>query len=272
MNPDMEIGIIYTHERHFILPLLNSLQAAWVGLNARLLLVDNHSNTNMDEFKALVTPLPVKIITNNRRLNYARNLNVILQHSTAKYVLLMNTDMWFVENEPTLKILFDFMESMPRCGMTVARIIGKDGEFMFPARRFPTIKAILSRRLPVFFNQKKNVEEHLYANRDLHAIFECDWVSGCFMLVRKEAIKETGLFDEGFEKYFEDVDFAARMWEKNWKVMYCGEASCVHLEQKASKRLISKDAFYHLKSYFRFLRKCPRKSLMRAINDSDLIA
>ena len=68
--------------------------------------------------------------------------------------------------------------------------------------------------------------------------WECDWLSGCFLMVRREAIEEVGRFDEGYRKYFEDVDICLRMARAGWQVMYHGATSCYHLESRSSKRLL----------------------------------
>jgi GT2 family glycosyltransferase len=74
-------------------------------------------------------------------------------------------------------------------------------------------------------------------------------------MVRREAYVQVGGLDEGYGKYFEDVDFCLRMARAGWSVMYHGAVSCCHLEQRASKNLFSADAWKHLRSYARFLRK-----------------
>jgi choline dehydrogenase-like flavoprotein len=40
-----------------------------------------------------------------------------------------------------------------------------------------------------------------------------------------------------------------------WSVMYHGDVSCCHLEQRASKNVFSADAWKHFRSYVRFLHK-----------------
>ncbi len=74
-------------------------------------------------------------------------------------------------------------------------------------------------------------------------------------MVRREAMAEVGGFDEGFGKYFEDVDICLRMARAGWQVLYHGATSCCHLEQRASKNLFTADAWRHLRAYVYWLRK-----------------
>ena len=48
----------------------------------------------------------------------------------------------------------------------------------------------------------------------------CQWLSGCFLMLRNKAIEKIGLFDESFGKYFEDVRLCLRMARGGWHVMF----------------------------------------------------
>ena len=67
-------------------------------------------------------------------------------------------------------------------------------------------------------------------------------------MVRRQAFQQVGLFDESFGKYFEDVDICLRMARAGWRVMYHGGTSCYHIEQRASRRLLSRDAWRHARA------------------------
>jgi GT2 family glycosyltransferase len=45
-----------------------------------------------------------------------------------------------------------------------------------------------------------------------------DWLSGCCLLIKSEAIKSVGLFDDNFFAYHEDVDFSIRLRKKGFKL------------------------------------------------------
>ena len=57
----------------------------------------------------------------------------------------------------------------------------------------------------------KTLDHYLYRDRPPESTWETEWLSGAFLMLRREAIAEVGLFDEGFGKYFEDVDMCLRM-------------------------------------------------------------
>jgi GT2 family glycosyltransferase len=253
IRPDLDIGVIYTHEREMMHRLLASLAASGNGLRMRLLLIDNVSDEGVEEFRNYIPDTVVQ--RNEQRLLYGPNLNRILHASTARYVLLMNTDMYFDPTEQCLARMVEFMDRNPDCGISGCRLYHEDGEFAFPARRFQTLPLILARRFGLSRWMRKTLDHHFYQERNIDEAWECDWLSGCFLMARRDAMNDVGSFDEGFKKYFEDVDICLRMARAGWRVMYNGETYGYHLEQRDSKRLFSADARWHLKSYLHWLWK-----------------
>lgn len=252
---DVDVGIPCTspQERRFLEPLLSTLNGAARGVSTRVILVDNATRDGV-EHAYKVAPRAT-VLRNTSRLSYAANLNRVLQSATARYVLLMNPDMYFNPDEPCLRKMVDFMDARPDCGLSICRIYHPDGAYAYPARRYQTWQVIAARRLGMSRLFPQQLRMYLYQDHAREENFECDWVSGCFMFARRAAIEQVGEFDTSFQKYFEDVDYAARMTEAGWRVMLHGGTYCYHHEQRASKRLLSRDAWLHVQAYFRWLRK-----------------
>ncbi len=250
---DLDVGVIYTGERLMAERLLRSLRDSCGDLRMRLLLVDNCSGEDLSPLQECVSHSV--IVPNERRLHYAANLNRIMRVSTAKYVLLLNTDMYFEPQESCLAKTVAFMEENPECGVSGCRLYHADGTFAFPARGMQSLSVVVARRLGLGRWMRSTLDRYFYLDRPIDSQFECEWLSGCFLMMRRDAYEDVGAFDEGFEKYFEDVDMCVRMTREGWKVMYNGQTFGYHLEQRSSKKLFSLDARRHLKSYMRWLWK-----------------
>lgn len=249
MDLDLDIGVIYTHEVQWIEPLLSTLARSGPGLRMRLLLVDNLAE-DIDRYAECFRPTVV--LRNAERAGYAANLNRILRCSTARYVLLLNTDMLFEPEARCLEKMVQFMDEHPRCGVSTCRIYHPDGTYAHPARRFQTLQTFLARRVGPRWMFDRHLRHYLYQDHDHQGQFACDWVSGCFMLARREAVEEVGLLDARFIKYYEDVDWCARMNRAGWQVLFNGQTHCYHYEQRSSTRLVSLDAMRHLVSFVRW--------------------
>jgi GT2 family glycosyltransferase len=73
------------------------------------------------------------------------------------------------------------------------------------------------------------VDRHFYAEHAADETFPCDWLSGCFLMVRREAIDQIGGFDEGYFLHVEDVDFCWRVRQHGGVVLFDPNATVVHL-------------------------------------------
>lgn len=253
---DLDIGVIYTHERQWMPRLLSTMADSTGRLRPRLLLVDNASEDGVEPYTRYFPA--TEVLYNRQRWFYAANLNRLLAASTAPYVLLLNTDVYFAPHAQCLAKMLHFMDRHPSCGIASCRIYRPDGQDAYSARRFQTLPIILARRLGLGGPLRRTLDHYLYRDRHIEGAWECDWVSGCFMLIRREAYQEVGGFDTRFVKYFEDLDYCLRMAQAGWQVMYNGATHCYHLESRASRQLFSPDAIRHIQSYLRWLHKWGR--------------
>ena len=114
---------------------------------------------------------------------------------------------------------------------------------------------LLARRFGMGRLMQRTLDRYFYLDHAPGESFDSHWLSGCFLMLRKQAADEVGPFDETFGKYFEDVDICLRMARAGWRVMHHGATSAYHIEQRASRRLLSIDAWRHFRSYLHWLRK-----------------
>ncbi len=250
---DLDIGVIYTWERGLMERLLETLRVSGGNLRMRLILVDNASEDGVAQWAECFPD--TRVVRNRRRLLYAANLNRILAVSRSPLVVLLNTDMYFDPPEQCLAKMVRFMQARPDCGIAGCQILHADGSHAPSARRFQTPAVILARRLGLGRLLRRSLEAYFYHEHVADECWECDWLSGCFLMLRRQAVEEVGGFDAGYGKYFEDVDMCLRMARAGWRVMYNGGTYCYHLEQRASRRLLSIDALRHGRAYLRWLLK-----------------
>ncbi len=82
---------------------------------------------------------------------------------------------------------------------------------------------------------------------------EVAWVSGAFMLVRREAFERSGGFDESFFLYKEEEDLCLRIRRAGGRVLYLPDAEVRHVGSVATRRdpalLAASDARYRAKHY-----------------------
>ncbi len=70
---------------------------------------------------------------------------------------------------------------------------------------------------------------------DHATVRSCDWVPGCYYLIRRSVIDQVGLFDPRYFLYFEEVDHCFATKAAGWEVAYFPDTSVVHLGGESAK-------------------------------------
>ncbi|MBY0359133.1 MAG: glycosyltransferase family 2 protein [Candidatus Obscuribacterales bacterium] len=85
---------------------------------------------------------------------------------------------------------------------------------------------------------------------------ECDWLSGCNLLIRAQAFRECDGFDEDFFLYFEDTDLSLRLRKLGWQCLLVPKARIEH-EGNASTTgdLSIWRSYYHTRNRLLFFNK-----------------
>lgn len=187
-------------------------------------------------------PFPVTVIRNRRRLGFGANHNQAFALTTGRYFVVANPDVRLA-SDPLPDLVRVARE--PRVAICGPQVVSRDGAVEDSARRFPTIPALLRRRL-------LNVREPDYAP-GVEPI-TVDWLAGIFLLMRREAFARLDGFDERFDMYFEDVDLCRRARLSGAEVVLVPSVRVQHDAQRASRRHF-RHAYWHLASAVRYFAR-----------------
>jgi GT2 family glycosyltransferase len=118
---------------------------------------------------------------------------------------------------------------------------GREGDLQPSCRFFPTpLNVFLSRTgLERFFPVVKRVDDMAW---DHASVRECDWVPGCYYLIRREVIDQVGLFDPRYFLYYEEIDHCKRVKQAGWKVVFYPHTTVVHIGGESSKSEVGLNA------------------------------
>jgi len=214
----------------------------------QLFLVDNSPS---DELKNIVAMYPnneIHYIFNNANMGYGKAHNIAIRKSIEQgqpYHIILNPDI--IIEKGALEKLTDYMEQHPEVGNIMPKIIYPDGELQYLCKLLPSpIDLIFRRFIPV-----KKWKDAINKRYELHSfgydkIMNVPNLSGCFMFLRTEVLKQVGLFDENIFMYLEDIDLNRRIHSK-YQTIYYPEARVIHEHQKESyksKKLL-KAPFVH---------------------------
>lgn len=147
------------------------------------------------------------------------------------YVLLLNPDT--VVRPGALKTLVDFMNEHPDVGIAGSRLEDPDGTPQRSAFRFHTVFSELDfgLRLGVV---SKLLSKWVVAPPPSDETHQTDWVAGASMIIRREVFDATGLMDEDYFMYYEEMDFCLQAKRAGWSCWYVPQSRVVHLVGQSS--------------------------------------
>jgi N-acetylglucosaminyl-diphospho-decaprenol L-rhamnosyltransferase len=210
---------------------LTYLGASLHDLDMESFIVDNASSDNSVEMLRNEYST-IKLIANKKNVGFGRANNQVLPLIRSRYVLLLNTDA-FVQPDSIAKTV-QYMDAHPQCGILGVKLVGRDGELQPSCRFFPTPLNIFLLRtgLDRFIKLTKMVDDMSW---DHASVRDCDWVPGCYFLIRKEVIDQVGLFDPRFFLYYEEIDLCFAAKRAGWRGIYFPYTSVVHLGGESAK-------------------------------------
>jgi N-acetylglucosaminyl-diphospho-decaprenol L-rhamnosyltransferase len=230
---DLSILIVNYNSPELLPRLFASLKSATKHLSHEIVFVDNAS---LADCKAIVMSLApkAKFIQNSTNVGFGRANNQALEMAQGKFVLLLNTDAFI--SEDTLLKTYSYMLANPVCGILGVKLVGRDGSIQPSCRYFPTpVNTFLLRTgLQRWVPWSVPVDDMNWDHSDVR---ECDWVPGCYYLVRREVINQVGLFDPRYFLYCEEVDHCRAAKKNGWKVIFFPDTTVIHLGGESAKTL-----------------------------------
>jgi len=217
---DVSILIVCYKSRDLIAQCLDGVYAHTNGCTFEVLLLDCSGDGAIELVR---TRFPqVRIIENHENLGFGKGNNVLAQHATGKFVLLLNPDV-IVENN-AIGELYQAAVSFPDAGAVGGRTRLPNGQRDPGCRQ--TIPSLFRMAVAAFGGAK-------YLNGTLPEIAskadEVETLSGAFMLVRRDAWEQLDGFDTSFFMYSEELDLCYRLRQQGWKIVMTPRAEVIHL-------------------------------------------
>jgi len=167
----------------------------------------------------------------------------------------LNADVYFekIINIDVLNQLYCFMDQNPQVGHVMPMVLNPDGSIQKLCKLIPSPLDLAARVLGRFgLNLKKIINIELPESVYQQKCF-VPYLSGCFMFLRVDALKDVGLFDERFFMYPEDIDLTRRMAVK-YDTIFFPDVQVYHEHGGASHKSI-RMFLIHLLNMIRYFNK-----------------
>lgn len=252
----MDLSVIVVSHNHarYLPACLGSLRRGAGRLTLEVFVVENCSDGSAEVARAHYPDCHV--VRNASPRGFAANHNAAMRRSHGRYILLLNPDT--VVEADALETLVTFMDDHPGVGICGPQLRFPNGRIQLSCRRFPTWRSALARRTPLrpFLSKSSFNAYHLMTDVDHDREQAVDWMIGACLMVRRAAVEDVGLLDEGFFLYVEDIDWCYRMHRRGWSVVYVPSARVVHHHQaETARRWLTWWTWIHWRSMARFVWK-----------------
>jgi len=177
-------------------------------------------------YREWVSFLPLEL---NGGFGWANNqaiLELAREGRGPDFVYLLNPDAEV--RHGAVAALIEELTAHQRCAAAGSQLLKPDGSLAASAFRFPSIgrefiNAAQSEKLGRLLGVASTVVESRES-------MEVDWVTGASVMFRADALRETGLFDDGFFLYFDEVELMHRLRSRGWTVRHVPRSRVVHAE------------------------------------------
>jgi N-acetylglucosaminyl-diphospho-decaprenol L-rhamnosyltransferase len=225
-DPAISIVIVNWNTVQLLEQCLRSIIAGNCDSVAQIIVVDNGSTDT--SLTLLQEQYPhVHCIQNRENVGFGRATNQGLSISTARYVLLLNSDTIIPPH--AFAQLVDFMDHHSDAGACSPRLCQLDGQAQPFAFGDDPTPWYLARRATSLLLFRRPLHDWSVSHT-----LAVDWVSAACMLVRRSVIEQIGGLDEQIFMYFEDNDWCLRMRKQGWKIYYVPDVAITHIGGQSS--------------------------------------
>jgi N-acetylglucosaminyl-diphospho-decaprenol L-rhamnosyltransferase len=224
----------------------------------RVVVVDNGSE---DETTAIARAHGAAVLDRGRNDGFAAAVNAGARAACGDRFAVLNPDVEFVRSDLIARL--ERHLDRRAVGAAAPGLHLPHGGLQDSARHVPSPLDLTRRR---FLN---HVPDAVRSDRPV----EVDWVVAACLIIKREAFDAVGGFDERYFLYFEDVDFAVRLRQAGYRVVYDPTVRALHEHGAASHASLgSWAARQHMRSAQGFYRRHARYLWPRRLRSAALVA
>ncbi len=232
----LSVVIVNYNVKYFLEQCLYAVRKASEGIKVEVFVVDNNSVDG--SVKMVREKFPeVNVIENKENTGFSKANNQAILKSSGEYVLLLNPDT--VIEDDTFSKCLGFMDAHPDAGGLGVKMIDGKGNFLPESKRglpTPSVAFYKIFGLSKFFPKSRIFSKYHLGYLDKDEVNPVEILSGAFMLMRKSVLDKTGLLDETFFMYGEDIDLSYRILKAGYKNYYFPETRIIHYKGESTKK------------------------------------
>jgi len=231
----LSVIIVSFNVKSYLRQCLHSVLASTHIDDLEVIVVDNHSFD--DSCDLLKNEFPqIELIENQKNIGFSAAVNQGIDIARGDYICFLNPDTLIQED--TFIKLISHLEGNSQVGCIGPKILNPDGSLQKSCKRsFPTPLVALPKVLGLsrIFPKSKWFGKYNLTYLDENKSHIVDAISGSFMLFPKEVTERVGPLDETFFMFGEDLDYAFRVQQARYKVVYHPVTEVIHYKGESIK-------------------------------------
>lgn len=259
----LSVVIVNYNVKFFLEQCLKSVFDSGKNIDMEVFVVDNNSVDGSVQWIQSKFP-EVKIIANKKNKGFSKANNQAIRQAKGKYILLLNPDT--VVEDSTFEKVIAFMDKTTDAGALGVKMIDGKGKFLPESKRglpSPWVAFYKVFGLSALFPKSKVFGKYHLGYLDQDKTHQVDVLSGAFMLLRNEALEKSGLLDESYFMYGEDIDLSYKITQTGYKNYYFPDTRIIHYKGESTKKSSINYVFVFYNAMIIFARKHFSKSNAR---------
>jgi GT2 family glycosyltransferase len=234
--PEASIIIVSFNTRDLLRECLLTLQRDASDVSYEKIVIDNASGDGSAEMVAAEFP-DARLVKSEVNLGFAAANNLGFEIARGRYLVLLNSDAFL--RPGALRLSIDHMNGNPNVGLAGGMLVGRDDILEPSARMFPSLlnELLVLSGIAMKYRTSRFFGRADYTWADSASAAPVDWVSGAYCIIRRAVLNRTGVFDERFFFYYEEVDLCKRIKAAKNEVWYWPDIVIVHLGGESAKTM-----------------------------------
>jgi GT2 family glycosyltransferase len=238
---DLTIVIPNYNTKDLLRDCISTIYEHTKGISFEIICIDDNSPDGSAEMVAETFP-DVILIRNKVNQLYAKNNNMGMRMSRARYACLLNSDTKLISN--AFEALVHFMDEHGDIAACGPKLLNPDLTVQHCIRRFVRPGSLVLQALNwhKLFPKSKSMTNLYATDFDYSKMQQVDSIGTTAYVVRRSTWEQAGMLDERFQLFVVDWAYNFMLRQKGYKVYYTPCAELVHfgsqsVNQKARKSI-----------------------------------
>ncbi|MDR2040189.1 MAG: glycosyltransferase family 2 protein [Bacteroidales bacterium] len=234
--------------------MLESLYASGYP-NLEVFVVDNASSA-ADNAEKIKEKFPgVIFIQNKINLGFAGGNNIALKEANGNYIYLLNNDTVIPEGNP--ECLVTVLADDPAIGVVCPKIKFYSDPDIIQFAGYTEMSEYTFRNRSIGYAEPDNGQYDLRR--------ETAFAHGAAMMLKREVIEKTGLMNEHYFLYYEELDWSRRIRSKGYRIVYIPDTYILHKEALSTGKNSSLQVYYMNRNRVLYV-KCNTSGMQKIIS------